>query len=128
FPSEPSRSLTTMSERPASLRLATTFDPMKPAPPVTNHIDPMFLAARGGHAPAMPPSSFAPTSGPVQPNPNGNEGVRAWGRMEATAWPRRPNSGHGRYGKCRESNEKMSSIGVMFSPQSSKHLPASKHI
>jgi hypothetical protein len=32
-------SLTAMSECPASLRLATTFDPMKPAPPVTNNID-----------------------------------------------------------------------------------------
>jgi hypothetical protein len=28
-----------MSARPASLRLATTFDPMNPAPPVTNNID-----------------------------------------------------------------------------------------
>jgi hypothetical protein len=25
--------------RPASLRLATTFDPMNPAPPVTKYID-----------------------------------------------------------------------------------------
>jgi hypothetical protein len=31
--------LTAMSVRPASLRLATTFDPMNPAPPVTNNID-----------------------------------------------------------------------------------------
>jgi hypothetical protein len=28
-----------MSVRPASFRLATTFEPMKPAPPVTNNID-----------------------------------------------------------------------------------------
>ena len=32
------KSLTAMSARPASLRLATTFDPMKPAPPVTKSI------------------------------------------------------------------------------------------
>jgi hypothetical protein len=30
--------LTTISLRPASLRLATTFDPMNPAPPVTRNI------------------------------------------------------------------------------------------
>ncbi len=34
----PSRSLTTTSAAPASLRLATTFDPMKPAPPVTRNM------------------------------------------------------------------------------------------
>ena len=34
----PSQSLTTTSARPASLRLATTFDPINPAPPVTNNI------------------------------------------------------------------------------------------
>ena len=34
----PSRSLTTMSLAPASLRLATTFDPMNPAPPVTRNM------------------------------------------------------------------------------------------
>ena len=28
-----------MSVRPTSFRLATTFEPMKPAPPVTNNID-----------------------------------------------------------------------------------------
>src|SRR5579862_993020 len=39
LPSLPSMSLTAMSVRPASLRLATTFDPMNPAPPVTNNID-----------------------------------------------------------------------------------------
>src|SRR6185312_4979061 len=35
----PRISLTAMSVRPASFRLATTFEPMKPAPPVTNNID-----------------------------------------------------------------------------------------
>ena len=38
LPSEPSQSFTATSVRPASLRLATTFDPMKPAPPVTKII------------------------------------------------------------------------------------------
>jgi len=38
FPSCPSQSLTATSWRPASLRLATTFEPMNPAPPVTNNI------------------------------------------------------------------------------------------
>src|SRR5580700_11258665 len=39
LPSLPSVSLTTTSVRPASLRSATTFDPMKPAPPVTKSIE-----------------------------------------------------------------------------------------
>src|SRR5580700_670800 len=39
LPSSPRKSLTTMSVRPASLRLETTFDPMNPAPPVTSNID-----------------------------------------------------------------------------------------
>ncbi len=39
FVSLPSISFTTTSPRPASFRLATTFEPMKPAPPVTNNID-----------------------------------------------------------------------------------------
>ena len=39
LPSVPSTSLTTISVRPASLRPATTFDPINPAPPVTNNID-----------------------------------------------------------------------------------------
>ncbi len=34
----PSTSLTAISAPPASPRLATTFDPMKPAPPVTKNI------------------------------------------------------------------------------------------
>ena len=38
LPSLPSVSQTAKSVRPASLRLATTFDPMNPAPPVTNNI------------------------------------------------------------------------------------------
>src|SRR5262245_28244510 len=38
LPSAPSSSLTAVSARPASLRLATTVDPMKPAPPVTNNM------------------------------------------------------------------------------------------
>src|SRR5215467_1347159 len=40
LPSEPRTSQTAMSVRPASLRLATTFDPINPAPPVTNNIGP----------------------------------------------------------------------------------------
>src|SRR5262249_10298965 len=36
--SQPRVSLNTTSARPASLRAATTFDPMKPAPPVTSSI------------------------------------------------------------------------------------------
>src|SRR5262245_51953277 len=38
LPAVPSTSATTTSVRPPSLRLATTFDPMNPAPPVTNSI------------------------------------------------------------------------------------------
>ena len=37
----PNWSLTTTSAWPASLRLATTFDPMKPAPPVTKNMQPL---------------------------------------------------------------------------------------
>ena len=51
----PSRSLTTISLAPASLRLATTFDPMNPAPPVTKNMP--YLAAR---------QSFAPVRGRAQ--------------------------------------------------------------
>ena len=36
LPSLPSTSQTAISVRPASLRLATIFDPINPAPPVTN--------------------------------------------------------------------------------------------
>src|SRR5579872_53163 len=39
LPSLPRLSLTAMSVRPASLRLATRLDPMNPAPPVINNID-----------------------------------------------------------------------------------------
>src|SRR5262245_38449641 len=49
----PSTSLSTISARPASLRLATTFDPMNPAPPVTNNI-------RYPRRAAAPPLPFAP--------------------------------------------------------------------
>src|SRR4029453_18094730 len=38
LPPAPSSSQTATSARPASLRPATTFDPMNPAPPVTNSI------------------------------------------------------------------------------------------
>src|SRR5271154_2464528 len=38
LPSPPSVSLTAMSARPASLRLAPTFEQRNPAPPVTNNI------------------------------------------------------------------------------------------
>src|SRR5215813_943882 len=39
LPSDPRASLITMSEWPTSLRLATKFEPMNPAPPVTSNID-----------------------------------------------------------------------------------------
>src|SRR5262252_4874576 len=42
LPSDPSVSLTTTSVRPASLRSATTFDPINPAPPVTNNMKRSF--------------------------------------------------------------------------------------
>src|SRR5713226_7832219 len=38
LPSWPSTSQTTTSARPASFNAATTFDPIKPAPPVTSNI------------------------------------------------------------------------------------------
>src|SRR6202011_5929249 len=38
LPSWPSRSQTATSARPASFSAATTFDPIKPAPPVTSNI------------------------------------------------------------------------------------------
>src|SRR5208282_1780660 len=61
LPSLPRTSLTAMSARPASLRLATTFDPMKPAPPVTKSIDairPVKVVADL----SRPHRSFAPVS------------------------------------------------------------------
>ena len=66
LPSVPIQSFTAMSLRPASLRLATTFDPMKPAPPVTKIIN----ASRW--------ELEAP--GPPLPHPGGvrNLGKRAW--------------------------------------------------
>src|ERR1700728_5238004 len=59
LPSLPSISLTAISARPASLRLATTFDPIKPAPPVTNSIDrkDRFEERIG---PSRPRRTFAP--------------------------------------------------------------------
>src|SRR5580700_1814841 len=57
----PRISLTAMSVRPASFRLATTFEPMKPAPPVTNNIDAVSPLEVD---PVRPP--FAPESGGVQ--------------------------------------------------------------
>src|SRR5207253_2105923 len=47
FWSVPSTSLTTMSLRPASLRAATTFEPMNPAPPVTKSIHDLLLFGFG---------------------------------------------------------------------------------
>src|SRR5882762_10274836 len=38
LPSEPRASQTTISARPTSFNAATTFDPLKPAPPVTSNI------------------------------------------------------------------------------------------
>src|SRR5713101_6296267 len=38
LPSEPRASQTTISARPASFNAATTFDPIKPAPPVTSNM------------------------------------------------------------------------------------------
>src|SRR5271154_2832050 len=58
LPSLPSVSLTAISVRPASLRLATTFDPMNPAPPVTNNID-AVRPVDGGSARPDRPRSFA---------------------------------------------------------------------
>src|SRR6185436_21061314 len=55
FSSLPKWSLTTMSDCPASFRLATTFDPMNPAPPVTKSIPtPLVSRFRSsyGHAAA----------------------------------------------------------------------------
>src|SRR5262249_39453820 len=69
LPAEPSRSLTTTSVRPASLRLATTFDPINPAPPVTSSIKQPSCAsgARVNFRPAAPAApSFAPLREPAQ--------------------------------------------------------------
>src|SRR5258708_35473741 len=46
LPSDPSTSLTTTSACPASLRSATTFDPMNPAPPVTRNMGCSFSAMK----------------------------------------------------------------------------------
>src|SRR6266480_2378769 len=58
-----SRSLTAMSVRPRSLRFATTFDPMNPAPPVTSSISPL---SRGTLAIEKIAPSFAPVRTPAQ--------------------------------------------------------------
>ena len=56
----PRMSLTAISACPASLRLATTFEPMKPAPPVTNNIDAAIPLER------TPSPPFAPVLAVVQ--------------------------------------------------------------
>src|SRR6185437_612321 len=53
LPSWPSRSETTTSARPASFNAATTFDPIKPAPPVTSNIPSPASRCAG---PALPHS------------------------------------------------------------------------
>ena len=68
LPSLPSISLTAMSARPASLRLATTFDPMNPAPPVTNNIDaarPVKVVSAFLRLPDPLPQSGAPSNSEV---------------------------------------------------------------
>src|SRR5208283_900411 len=68
LPSLPRISFTAMSARPASLRLATTFDPMKPAPPVTNNIDaarPVKVISALLRLPAPLPQSGAPSNSEV---------------------------------------------------------------
>ena len=67
LPSLPRISLTAMSVRPASLRLATTFDPMKPAPPVTNNID-AVLPLEVTADPRLPQSRSRRNTG--HPNPD----------------------------------------------------------
>src|SRR3954464_12163464 len=52
FWSVPSTSLTTTSLLPASLRAATTFEPMNPAPPVTNSIHDLLLLVRRNLCPS----------------------------------------------------------------------------
>jgi hypothetical protein len=56
LPLWPSTSHTTTSVRPASFNAATTFDPIKPAPPVTSNMPiPALICA----APALPQSGDA---------------------------------------------------------------------
>src|SRR5947209_7892473 len=61
-----SRSLMAMSVRPRSLRFATTFDPMNPAPPVTSSIGPLpagcwfFAKTASSFAPVRPPAQYRP--------------------------------------------------------------------
>src|SRR5450755_1571756 len=54
LPSWPSPSQTTTSARPASLSAATTFDPIKPAPPVTSNMPSPALIVRASFAPVPP--------------------------------------------------------------------------
>ena len=81
LPSEPSQSFTATSVRPASLRLATTFDPMNPAPPVTKIIN-----ASQGRLGARP--SFAPLGPGVQSLVK-NRGKPASAKRPATAGARK---------------------------------------
>src|SRR6266404_8916669 len=54
LPSWPSTSQTTTSARPASFNAATTFDPIKPAPPVTSNICYPALIVDASFAPVLP--------------------------------------------------------------------------
>jgi hypothetical protein len=58
-------SLTAMSAHPASLRLASTFDPMKPAPPVTNNIDAVTPLKRLAWEVAADPFSLSIARGAI---------------------------------------------------------------
>ena len=63
FPSAPSQSLTATSARPASLRLATTFEPINPAPPVTSSMIVSKYPARPDALP-LPQSAEASNRAP----------------------------------------------------------------
>src|ERR1041385_4760891 len=54
LPARPSTSHTATSLRPASFSAATTFDPIKPAPPVTSNIDIPVLIDAASFAPLLP--------------------------------------------------------------------------
>src|SRR6266849_1245729 len=54
LPSWPSPSQTATSARPASFNAATTFDPIKPAPPVTSNMPFPVLIVRPSFAPVPP--------------------------------------------------------------------------
>src|SRR6266581_4570045 len=75
-----SRSLMAMSVRPRSLRFATTFDPMNPAPPVTSSIGPLhaacrFLKTAPSFAPVRTPAQYRP-AGRSRRNPDTIRGAR----------------------------------------------------